>query len=259
MLPQPRKLLRNISTKNKSLRDILSSNSSTIEILSVAIHEGGIHNTQIILLLQNGIRRVHFYNRLNLATILADVVITSVTIPDIITELNILGYDFTGDDLELVDDYLVAKETSLGYYGDSGIRAIPAPSFEYATSKIYPIEEVIQLSTDFSLDEPVIRFNNFTDGLEKIESLFDLDDVIISREVRYLLTNTDVEQLQASFSLDDVIVYDLLKRQSVEPEGLNCSFSLDDVIVAHSLIRNTMPMELMSCSFSLDDVILEDK
>lgn len=120
MLPRLRTKLKNVSSKNRSLQDILGSSSDARAVKSIEPHEGGIHNAKLILESSNGIQRVHFYNRLNLAAILNGIEIEATTIEDIIDELNVLGFDFTEDDLELVNRILTAKPTSLGYVGALG-------------------------------------------------------------------------------------------------------------------------------------------
>jgi len=77
----------------------------------------GIHNTKLIVETKAGEERVHFYRRLDLTQLLNGVEIIGRTIQDIINELNLQGYDFTEDDLELVDRVLTVKPTSLGYVG----------------------------------------------------------------------------------------------------------------------------------------------
>lgn len=127
MLPTLRKQLRGVSIRNRSLQDILRTCKEAKEVLSVSPVMGELHNTQIVLLLDQGewlnlkdrfTQRVHFYNRLDLANIMAELVIENTELSAIITELNLKGYDFTLDDLYITDDgYLTAKPTSLGYIG----------------------------------------------------------------------------------------------------------------------------------------------
>lgn len=117
MLPVVRKRLKSVSSRNQSLQDILLTSFETVEILSIKSHTTGIHNTKLIVELPDGRHRVHFYSRLNLATLLEGVELTSTAIGDVISELNLLGYDFTEDDLEIVDNSIIAKITSLGYIG----------------------------------------------------------------------------------------------------------------------------------------------
>ena len=126
MLPTLRKRLRGISSKNKSLQDILRTSKEAKEVLSILPTTGGIHNTQLVLLVDQGenvdpkdrfIRRIHFYSRLDLADIMSGVTIESKDLPSIINELNLKGYDFDEHDLELVNKKITAKSTSLGYIG----------------------------------------------------------------------------------------------------------------------------------------------
>lgn len=127
--PIVRDKLGNISSKNKSLQDIFRTMKQGLEILEVKEHTHGIHNTMIKVKVDLGEglpdrdryqNRVHFYNRLNLAVVLAGVTWSANTLPEIIKELNLKGCDFNSDDLELSGTDLKAKATSLGYYGQTG-------------------------------------------------------------------------------------------------------------------------------------------
>lgn len=127
LLPQLRRNLKNTNSHNKSLQDIVKSCSKATEVLSVEPYNGKVHNTKITLQIDKGSNypeqeryeeRIQFYNRLDIAEILENVEFESDNTLDLIEELNSLGFDFTEDDLDIVDDYLVAKETSLGYYGE---------------------------------------------------------------------------------------------------------------------------------------------
>lgn len=117
MLPTLRTKLNGVSTRNKSLQDILQTCKQGERILTVEAHQGGQHNTKITLEMPDKEKRVHFYNRLNLAVLLPENLELKSTLVETIHALNLAGYDFTSDDLELVDGVLQAKTTSLGYYG----------------------------------------------------------------------------------------------------------------------------------------------
>lgn len=117
MQPQLRQKLKSVSMKNKSLQDILLTQTFAKRVISVESVIGDVHNTKLIVETLTGEQRVHFYRRLDLKPLLNGVEITGRTIQDIINELNLHGYDFTEDDLELVDRILTAKPTSLGYVG----------------------------------------------------------------------------------------------------------------------------------------------
>ena len=120
MLPLLRKKLKTISAGNKPLQDIFKSCKESEEVISVEKHTGGIHNTKVTLLLKNGETRVQFYNRLDLSEIMNGVTIDASNLAQVIDELNLKGFDFTEDDLELVNRILTAKPTSLGYVGALG-------------------------------------------------------------------------------------------------------------------------------------------
>lgn len=125
MLPLLRKKLKTISASNKPLQNIFKSCIESEEVISVEKHTNGIHNTKVTLLLKNGEERVQFYNRLDLSEIMDGVTIEASNLAQVIDELNLKGFDFTEDDLELVDRILTAKPTSLGYVGALGDVAGP--------------------------------------------------------------------------------------------------------------------------------------
>lgn len=117
MLPLLRKKLKTISASNEPLQEIFKSCRESEDVISVEKHTNGIHNTKVTLLLKNGEERVQFYNRLDLSEIMDGVTIEASNLAQVIDELNLKGFDFTEDDLELVDRILTAKPTSLGYVG----------------------------------------------------------------------------------------------------------------------------------------------
>ena len=114
MLPLLRTKLNGVSARNKSLQDILQTSKQGERVLSVEQYQSGQHNTKITLEMPDKEKRVHFYNRLDLAIILPENLELKSTLTETINALNLAGYDFTSDDLELVDGTLRAKATSLG-------------------------------------------------------------------------------------------------------------------------------------------------
>lgn len=117
-LPLPRKKLRGVSFRNRSLQDIFRSSQEALRVLEVIPVPIGLHNTKIIVLLADGKhQRVHFYNRLLLKDVIPDTFVSSGNLASDIDTLNSLhGCDFNEDDLELVGGALKAKPSSLGYY-----------------------------------------------------------------------------------------------------------------------------------------------
>lgn len=126
MLPLLRKKLKTISASNKPLQNIFKSCIEGEEVISVEKHTNGIHNTKVTLLLKNGEKRVHFYNRIELNDILNVEDVPWGTLDQIIHQLNLKGYDFTTDDLQINDGYLSVPETSLGYYSDHPLHYQPS-------------------------------------------------------------------------------------------------------------------------------------
>lgn len=132
-LPVLRKKLGNVSSKNKSLQDIFQSMKYGSEVKSVSKQPVGIHNTKLVLIVDQGlevpprdrfIERTHFYNRLDLETVLIGLTWSGTDIKSIIQQLNLQGCDFNEDDIELVSGQLQAKETSLGYFSKTELPPI---------------------------------------------------------------------------------------------------------------------------------------
>lgn len=118
-MPSLRRSIKADVSKNKSLKDILPSTTDALEVLSVEELDYHTYNTKTtVKVLENGVEkdRVLLYDRMNLNTLLANVTTVGNTIGEMIEDLNSKGYDFTVDDLELVNNKIKAKATSLGYY-----------------------------------------------------------------------------------------------------------------------------------------------
>ena len=130
MYPVPRAKLKNVSYRNQSLQDILKTCTIGMKVLSVQRTRGGEHNTRLTMLVDHGKfhpeknryeRRVHFYNRLKLEEILPRNYVPKTTVEDTVYDLNVFhGYDFTTDDLDIVDGKVKAVSSSLGYYSEGG-------------------------------------------------------------------------------------------------------------------------------------------
>ncbi len=134
LLPQLRRSLKNINSRNQSLQDIVKSCSKATEVLSVEPYNGKVHNTKITLEIDKGSnypeqeryeKRVHFYNRLDIAEILENVEFGSSNTSDLIEELNNLGFDFTEDDIIYSSGEVLALDQSLGYYNRGAEECTP--------------------------------------------------------------------------------------------------------------------------------------
>ena len=116
-MPELRKKLRTVSSKNKALQDILRSCGDVVDVVSVERLEGGVHNTKTTLKLADGQDRVHFYNRVPIQNTIPEGFISSGDIDLDIEILNTLyGCDFTEDDLIITCGKYSAKPDSLGYW-----------------------------------------------------------------------------------------------------------------------------------------------
>lgn len=116
-MPELRKKLRTVSSKNRALQDILRSCGYAVEVVSVEKLTGSVHNTKTILNMSDGQQRVHFYNRVPIQNTIPEGFLSSGDVEFDIEILNTLyGCDFNEDDLELVGGTLKAKPNSLGYY-----------------------------------------------------------------------------------------------------------------------------------------------
>lgn len=118
MLPSIRTRLNNPGNTSEAFRRLLNLTYPGVQIESITVVENGIHNTKLILALPDSVKRVVFYNRTDIATMLRSDMINGREINEIINNLKLEGFDFTEDDLEIVDDELSAKPTSLGYIGN---------------------------------------------------------------------------------------------------------------------------------------------
>ena len=128
MLPLPRVRLKNVPYKNQSLQDILPTCSIGAEVVQLQRMRSGKHNTRLVIIVDKGKffpgikrfeRRVQFYDRLKLESILPPNYELKATLEDTIHDLNVYHrHDFNLDDLEIIDGKLEAKKTSLGYYSN---------------------------------------------------------------------------------------------------------------------------------------------
>lgn len=124
-MPKPnlRHKIKTDRRKNKSLNDILSPTAVPSNVNNVTPVPYPVHNTNLVLdvITPDGLseKRTCLYKRLNIATLLQGVTIASTNLQDAIIELSGLGFDFTEDDIDLVNGAIVAKPDSLGYYGTS--------------------------------------------------------------------------------------------------------------------------------------------
>lgn len=118
MPPALRTQLRETSNRNQSLQDILKTCKESVRVVRVMENPDLLHNTALVTILKNGKKRIHQYNRLDLAVILNGISIQAREINAVIHELNTKrSCDFTEDDVEIVGSHLVAKVDSLGYIG----------------------------------------------------------------------------------------------------------------------------------------------
>lgn len=119
-MPGLRRNLKADASKNKSLRSILGSTFNATEVISIEPVEWSVHNTKLVVRGHDeaGVEdeRVCFYDRDNIKTLLNGVTIIGTTIEEMIVDLNSKGFDFTIEDLELVEGKVVAKVNSIGYY-----------------------------------------------------------------------------------------------------------------------------------------------
>lgn len=132
-IPKIRKVLSiTADSKNKPFKDILTPMGIGSYVESVEVVNGQLHNTKATIMIDQWVdgksvdglnnryvKRVVLYNRLNLGDVIPESVgIPKGNLPTIINTLNtVYGCDFTEDDLELINNNLVAKPNSLGYYG----------------------------------------------------------------------------------------------------------------------------------------------
>lgn len=119
--------------KNISLDDLRGSVYPGIEVVSVEPIEYNLYNTKLVAkvdpnvinesapssLSKDGVLRSCLYDRLDLR----DIVPSNLIIPVLSIEVALeffreQGFDFTEDDIEIIDYRIHAKPNSLGYIGD---------------------------------------------------------------------------------------------------------------------------------------------
>lgn len=133
-LPAIRTKLKTVSSRNKSLQDVLPTLLKATKIISIAEIKGALHNTRLVCEVGKAEDvfpgkpipvREHFYNRLDLEQTIQGLTYTGSNIIAIITQLNLQGCDFNENDLELVSGVLRAKDISLGYYNKNAAPTTP--------------------------------------------------------------------------------------------------------------------------------------
>ena len=162
MFPVPRAQLKTVSYRNQSLQDILGTCTVGISVQSVQRTFEDVHNTRLVVLIDHGKfypgtyrfeQRVQFYNRLKLEDILPKDFSPFDTVEENIHYLNMNGYDFNNDDLELMNGKLEAVRTSLGYYSDR----------EGDDTLMWNADADVQMWSYFELDYMWIRSAQFPD------------------------------------------------------------------------------------------------
>ena len=113
-----RKKLRTVSSKNKALQDILRSCGDAVDVVSVVV----VGCALFFIGIDDGMDRVHFYNRVPIQNTIPEGFISSGDIDLDIEILNTLyGCDFTEDDLIITCGKYSAKPDSLGYWSAAGV------------------------------------------------------------------------------------------------------------------------------------------
>lgn len=128
-MPELRKKLRTVSSKNRALQDILRTCGDAVEVVRVEKLTGSVHNTKTILNMPDGQQRVHFYNRVPIQNTIPEGFLSSGDIGLDIEILNTLyGCDFTEDDLVITCGKYSAKPDSLGYHSEAGVAGSILPA-----------------------------------------------------------------------------------------------------------------------------------
>lgn len=122
-----------LAGKNISLDELRGGSYPGIEVVSVETIDYNLYNTKVILKVEpwvndeeplskldnDGVLRSCLYDRLDLRNIVPlDLKIPVLNIQAALEFFREHGYDFTEDDIQIVDWKIVAKPNSLGYYGN---------------------------------------------------------------------------------------------------------------------------------------------
>lgn len=259
LLPQLRRNLKNINSRNQSLQDIVKSCSKATEVLSVESYNGKVHNTKITLQIDKGSnvpkqeryqKRVHFYNRLDIAEILENVEFESNNTLDLIEELNSLGFDFTEDDIIYSSGQVLALDQSLGYYNRGAEECTPT--------------ELRWIPSANNLNNPdkyyvVLSYILEIDGEEVRKDRIFLEDIISAEEIvqeLFLYSGVDLMRQQ---DMRDYFDYSprLDFNETLDPGteiritgyGADTESEGYDVFERHSINLKLVPMN----AFSLED------
>lgn len=212
MLPRLRTKLSTISSKNKSLQDLLHTCSDSAEVMDIQPNTGGIHNTKLTVELKSKEPRVHFYNRLDIKNIIPQDLDLPCILPEVIFALNTQhGCDFTEDDLEFGDRILKAKEKSLGYIG-----SIPFISgADHVFLAFYDLSKIVVNDKVWLSEDTEINYEQFLldNGIKIIETY----DRISCHELK-LVQNISKKCLDVQFYGRD---WDIAGGFEVLPEQKN--------------------------------------
>lgn len=160
-MPELRKKLRTVSSKNRALQDILRTCGDAVEVVSVEKLTGSVHNTKTILNMPDGQQRVHFYNRVPIQNTIPEGFLSSGDLGLDIEILNTLyGCDFTEDDLVITCGKYSAKPDSLGYHSEAGVAGSILPADAVTFHLNIPNEVKSQWSEN--LVTPIIRLRTET-------------------------------------------------------------------------------------------------
>lgn len=214
-----RKKLKTVNEFNRSLQDILPTSRRAARVIGVEKQESGIHNTKLIVELDNGERRVHFYNRIDLANILNNVELTSNKIEEIVPQLNLLGYDFEVSDFILADGVITAHPDSLGYF--NGELAVSVPKINlydgvryYQNFRFNFGEDIwmIGVYDDEFNSKMHLTVNDVT--FTTVTSTYHNDVIMTNAEFCDVLNElAEQENLPVSFSYHEVLNYDRSYRE----------------------------------------------
>lgn len=238
-MPELRKKLRTVSSKNRALQDILRTCGDAVEVVSVEKLTGSVHNTKTILNMPDGQQRVHFYNRVPIQNTIPEGFLSSGDVELDIEILNTLyGCDFTEDDLVITCGKYSAKADSLGYHSEAGVAGsiLPADIVSFNLN----IPDHVKQNWSENIVTPLMRIRTETSPGIFVEEVVKCAEVNVPSSYNSTDWNNFINDVYVSLTngrnqLDELVI-DMDLTEIIEQAQVNMvSWGHDAVIRNYSL------------------------